>query len=811
MSTRAQRWLLRGTGADLVAVTVLIGGLVGSLALGSWLTEEETRTTSGEFQRRVGVRTAAIEAALHGALDASASLSGLFAASVHVDEAEFELFASSLLARHPEVRALLWLPRVPADERAGHIEEARAGGHADYRIREFGAGQESAEVPADRETWPVRFVSPSVTNTDVLGMDQSTEPTRRDALDACIRRREPVASAPVVLSPEDHAEPDGLLIFAPVHSRTGPQTSGVRGAVVAILDLRALIAELDASWGKDGLDAWLLHSSRDGVDLSLRVSGAASSPPSGDLVARTPLDLPGQRLELRSAPSAAFTTGRTRVRSWWFWAAGGVLTILLSLGFKDRGDSARDLAELFEAVGEANRALEEEVKERQRAEADVRRLNAELQERVDLGTQEIKVKTTALTETRRQLEEEQAHTAMLAGQRLESLGLLAGGVAHDFNNLLTTILGQASLLGESRLPEPARESATQIELAAQRAAELVRQLLTYAGRAEPRVETMYVSDVVAEIRRLVDASLSKKADLVLDLADDLPPVQVDGTQLRQVLMNLITNASDALDGEDGSIRVSTDLTEVVTSPDPAGWVLGAPDPGSYVAVRVTDDGRGMDAATVERMFEPFYTTKATGHGLGLAAVLGVIRDVGGTMRVRSVPGQGTTIDVLLPAGVSDSAESTRSWIDELPDLNGLRVLLVDDEAPVRALVRAVLSRVGCVVTEAVDGVEAIEVFAGGPEGFDLVILDMIMPRMDGPETLVALRRLRAEVPVILSSGYSSSQVQDLPLGEHGLFLAKPLPRAGPDRRGARRLGGPGPRLTGAALNRPPVRHSAAAA
>ncbi len=756
-----------------MAVTVLVGGLLGSSSLGSFLTREEARTDAAELERRVAVRQAAIETALHRAMDASSSVVGLFDASTNVSESEFEVFAAALLERQPELRAVWWLPRVRGDERAAHEQQAWQDGHPDYRVRGLPSELGPVQVPPGVETWPIRYVSPRVTNVGALGLDQGSEPRRRAALDACVRSGRPVASEPVQVTPGEHTAPDGLLIFGPVYTRAGPDTTHLKGAVVAVLDLRALIRGLDSALLSDGLESWLVDASGAVPSLSLRVAGSAAAPPAGDIVARTLIDLPGPRLELISAPGPRFSTGRAHVEAWWFWAAGGLLTVLLSLGFKGRGDNARDLAGLAAAVGDANRALEEEVAERQRAEADVRRLNDELQERVDRGTQEIKVKTTALTETRRQLEEEQAHNAMLAGQRLESLGLLAGGVAHDFNNLLTTILGQASLLGESRLPDPARDSAMQIELAAQRAAELVRQLLTYAGRAEPHVETMYLSDVVAEIRRLVDASLSKKAELILDLSDDLPPVQVDGTQLRQVLMNLITNASDALNGEEGTIRLSTRLEEITTSPHPAGWVLGAPLPGSYVAVRVSDDGRGMDLATVERMFEPFYTTKATGHGLGLAAVLGVIREVGGTMRVRSTPGRGTTIDLLLPAGDPDPAESTRSWIDEMPDLNGLRVLLVDDEAAVRALVRAVLSRAGCEVTEAVDGVEAIELLEAGPDRYDLVILDMIMPRMDGPETFAALRGLRQDLPVILSSGYSSSQVQDLPLGDYGFFLSKP--------------------------------------
>ena len=766
-------WLLRQTGTDGVAFAILVGGLVGALYLGSWLRFETQQADASEFQRRVLVRKAALDAALERAMDATVALGGLFESSRAVSESEFTLFAEATLQRQPEVRAFEWAPRVLDGARLEHIAAAQAAGHSTYTPRAILSDGTLATAPPG-EIWPVRFIAPLATNTEALGLDLASEARRSAALRASIRAAAPVVSEPVALVQGDR--PDGLIVFDPVYGWEDDGRRSVRGVVATIIDLRALLADIDLRLARDGLDVWLVHHAASGPGLVLRASGDASTPPadSAVLLSRTAIDLPGVRLELLAAPGPAFTVGRTQVDERWVTLAGVVISILLALGFKGRGDQTHALTALAKAVGEANRALEGQVAERLRIEADVRRLNDELQERVKRGTQEIKTKTTALSETQMRLEEEQAHAAMLAGQRLESLGLLAGGVAHDFNNLLTTILGQASLLGETaRLPNAARESATQIELAAQRAAELVRQLLTYAGRAEPRVETMYISDVITEIRRLVDASLSKKAELVLDLDDDLPPVEVDGTQMRQVVMNLITNASDALGGEAGVIRVQSTLVSFDQSPAGPGWIGGPPRPGSYVSVRVTDDGAGMEAATVERMFEPFYTTKDAGHGLGLAAVLGVIRQSGGAIRVESRLGQGTAVQIFLPARDPEATESTASWIDELPDLNGVRVLLVDDEAPVRALVRAVLTRVGSSVAEASDGLEALELLRAAPEGFDIVILDMVMPRMDGPETLSALRLTHPNLPVVLSSGFSSAQLEDLPLGAHGSFLAKP--------------------------------------
>jgi PAS domain S-box-containing protein len=358
-------------------------------------------------------------------------------------------------------------------------------------------------------------------------------------------------------------------------------------------------------------------------------------------------------------------------------------------------------------------------------------------------------------------------------QRLESLGVLAGGIAHDFNNLLTGVLGNAEYLRERLAAGPEREAAEAIVAAAQSAAGLTRQMLAYAGQRElRRDEPVDVGALVRELRALLDATLSKKAELELDIEPG-SLARGDRTTLSQVLMNLLTNASDALGDRPGRISVRVRRVRDLD----ARWdaALGATvRPGSWVLVEVRDTGAGMDEATRGRVFEPFFSTKERGHGLGLAACLGIVAAHGGAVLVESELGRGSCFSVLLPAsGDADRAAG--------PEASGVahrpcRVLVVDDEAVVRAQLRRSLELRGYVVEEAVNGRAALAALtaprADGPP--DVAVLDMTMPDMDGAEVLVRVRAAGSRVPVVVSSGYLDVAVERrLPRGQFQGFLPKP--------------------------------------
>jgi len=366
-------------------------------------------------------------------------------------------------------------------------------------------------------------------------------------------------------------------------------------------------------------------------------------------------------------------------------------------------------------------------------------------------------------------------SAMLRAQKLESLGVLAGGIAHDFNNLLTVIIGHANVLRlDPALPSDLREGAGEIEIAATRAAELTTQMLAFAGRGRLVPGTINVNALVQDMAQLLASSVSKKARIEYALAAEAPTVVGDATQLRQIVMNLITNASEALGEREGTIRLTTGTMDATREYLAGSYLEEKMQPGRFAFVEVTDNGEGMDEATVRKIFEPFFTTKFSGRGLGLSAVLGIVRSHGGAIRVTSTPGIGTSIRVLVPP--SDGLSPAATPPPALRDSGNKRnlVLVVDDEEAIRRMARGFLEPRGYQVVTTNDGIEAIEMFRQRGDEVAAVVLDITMPRMDGVAACRALRQLRAELPVVLSSGYSIDDLTAQLAGDpNTVVLAKP--------------------------------------
>jgi PAS domain S-box-containing protein len=376
-------------------------------------------------------------------------------------------------------------------------------------------------------------------------------------------------------------------------------------------------------------------------------------------------------------------------------------------------------------------------------------------------------------EERRQIEQKMRET-----QKLESLGVLAGGIAHDFNNLLTAILGNAEL-AKLHSPDEAASGPflDHIRNACLRAADLCKQMLAYAGKGRFVVEVLNLSEVVLDLVDLLRVSIAKQAQLQLALADDSPRVVADATQLRQVIMNLVINASEAIGETGGVIHVSTGARIVDEAFLQKNNVEPTAVPGDYVYLEVSDDGAGMAPETIARIFDPFFTTKFTGRGLGLAAVLGVVRAHRGFVLVRSQVGQGTVFTIYLPAApASDKLPSSEAPLEVWRGEG--TVLVVDDEAPVRRVACLLLESLGFQSVEAADGVEAVEIFQANPGRFSFVLLDLTMPRMGGEEAFRRLQELDSRSVVLITSGYSDVE---LLRRSHGLgaagCVAKPFCRS----------------------------------
>jgi PAS domain S-box-containing protein len=382
---------------------------------------------------------------------------------------------------------------------------------------------------------------------------------------------------------------------------------------------------------------------------------------------------------------------------------------------------------------------------------------------------------------RKHAEEERLHLErrVLHAQKLESLGILAGGIAHDFNNLLVAILGNAELALLEMPPTAAGCPAVRdIRQAAVRAAELTNQMLAYSGKGRFVVEPLDLGALVRETARLIEVSVGKNARLQYDLADDLPLVNADAAQLRQVVMNLVTNASEAIESRagEGLIYLRTSLVHLGADDLPAEASNENLPAGPYVALDVADTGCGMSSEVKARLFDPFFTTKFQGRGLGLAAVQGIVRGHGGALTIESEPGRGTCIRVVLPVGTGRAKPVDPAAARPEPMWQGHgTALVIDDDGAVRLIARRLLERMGYTVLVAENGAVGLEVFRARPQEIDFVLLDLTMPVMGGEQTFAELRQLRADLRVILASGYNEQDATSRFVGA-GLagFIKKPF-------------------------------------
>jgi signal transduction histidine kinase/ActR/RegA family two-component response regulator len=362
-------------------------------------------------------------------------------------------------------------------------------------------------------------------------------------------------------------------------------------------------------------------------------------------------------------------------------------------------------------------------------------------------------------------------------QRVESLGLMAGGVAHDFNNLLVGVMGNAALaLATLRPDAPAVRYLDDVSTAARRASELTKQLLAYSGKGSFVIQSCELAGLVAECVRLLGTVLSQRAAVTVEI-EPTCVVRADATQLRQIVINLLTNASDALGDSAGKIRVSARqiVVEGGDAPQiaPAGQSLA---PGRYCILTIEDTGVGMDAATLGHIFDPFFTTKGQGRGLGLSAILGIVRSHHGAVHVESEPGSGSSFQVYLPVAPSEGLA-----VELPPQLRETatraHILVVDDTEMVRRVVQSVLEMENHTAETVASGERALEVLSERPTSWDAIIMDLTMPKMSGLETLALIRKRWVELPVVIMSGFSRTGIPPMEDDPATQFLEKPFTSA----------------------------------
>jgi len=348
---------------------------------------------------------------------------------------------------------------------------------------------------------------------------------------------------------------------------------------------------------------------------------------------------------------------------------------------------------------------------------------------------------------------------------LESLGVLAGGIAHDFNNLLTAIMGNASLaMRNLEHPEACKGKLNNILHASESAANLCKQMLAYSGKGQFIIYPMNVSEVIQKILQLLETSILKNAKLVANLRDDLPLVEADEGQMQQVIMNLVINAAEAMDDRTGEIHVITDaihLTQEKLLTLLNGEMIAE---GDYVVIHVRDNGCGMDADTQKKVFDPFFTTKFTGRGLGMSAILGIVRAHKGALQMQSVVGQGTQFSIYFPVLKASKLSAKAAVLDgdkdsDIAPSTATTVLIVDDEKDIRRLASDILDMVDMHSIQAESGEQGLLLLEEHLAEIDVVLLDMTMPNMNGQEFYVKMQRFASHIPVIISSGYAESDIR----------------------------------------------------
>ena len=405
------------------------------------------------------------------------------------------------------------------------------------------------------------------------------------------------------------------------------------------------------------------------------------------------------------------------------------------------------------------------------ADGSRRFLHSLLELERDAAGRPVRLRGTIQNVTERRTAEE----AFRQSQKLESLGVLAGGIAHDFNNLLSAIGGNLELAQMHLEPEPAAAPfLLRIEKILRRASELTQQMLAYSGKGRLVVKRLNINQIAEEMPHLLEVSISKRVQLIYQLEPGLPLLEADGAQIQQVIMNLVTNASESIGDRDGTIRLVTGM-EYLDAPEEQveshGWSLA---PGLYITLEVTDTGCGMSAETRKRLFDPFFTTKFSGRGLGLSAMLGILKGHNAGIRIHSRVGEGSSFKLFFPA--SGTVELAEHGLQEasIPAAPAGSILLVDDEPDILEATADLLTALDYTVILARDGQEALEQVQARAEDIALVLMDLTMPRMDGREAFHAMRFLRPELKIILCSGFNEADVaKDFPQVSLAGFLQKP--------------------------------------
>lgn len=666
---------------------------------------------------------------------------GLMNSSQKLTRGEWRTYVASLNIEesYPGIQGIGFSKHVLPSDMAAHIRQIRSEGFPNYRIWPDGPRTEYTSII---------YLEPfNWRNQRAFGYDMFTEPVRREAMEQARDTGKTAISGKVRLVQETEKDiQNGFLMYLPVYRKD---------AEIDTVEKRrsALVGYVYSPFRMNDLMHGILGREKPDIDIEI-FDGAAVSESSmmydedksGEGVgksSRSPLftrqktvDINGRDWTLFFCSTPAFEAAIDKDKPVIVLTNGIIISLLFFAVAASLASTRERAVALANEMTQALRDSEEE--------------------RLALQAQ------------------------MLNAQKLESLGVLAGGIAHDFNNILMSIMGNTEMaLINLQKHSAARKSMEKVRESVQRAAELTKQMLAYSGKGKFVVENIDLSELVKDTMELLNVSIGKNVEVKYNLALNLPQVEGDATQMRQILMNLVINASDAIGDREGTVSLTTgslDCDREYLNDSELGKDL--PE-GTYVYMEISDTGSGMDDETKARIFDPFFTTKFTGRGLGLAAVLGIVRGHKGALKIESRVGAGTTFRVLLPK--SDKYVELRPVAEKEDNRwkGSGTALVIDDEDTVVFVTQAMLEEIGFSVLTATDGPKGIELYRDHADEISVVLLDLTMPRMNGEEVFRELKKIRDDVRVILNSGYNVEEIS-VKFRDEGFagFLHKPytMPR-----------------------------------
>ncbi|MFM1941668.1 MAG: hypothetical protein RI897_650 [Verrucomicrobiota bacterium] len=752
-----------------ITIIVALCGILLSTTVSLVVRSYTKSLDEAEFKQQITVFLAAVERRRRNTEDLLRTFRSLLAFHPNLTQEQFQTTFEDIIHRPDSAGSFVWAPLIPHANRAS-VEAKMLKLNTPYP--EFTEGSishgptELVIRAANRpEYFPIRFIEPQAGQQHLVGLDLLQIPEIAETIEFVKTGGDIRVSPRINIRFEDHVQP-GLVAVIPVYRPSlEPESEADRnsqfcGAALAILSLPKIMEGFQSAVSKLNLDVmWVdvlsptnrsvLHSTfKNTHPQTLQNQLTETEFCTGPFI-RQSIAISGRTWDLLFRRSSDWTIGPVTHMPAISLNIGLLFTALLTLYF---------------ATLQRNKARAEHLVTLRTAE--LASANAQLIEEITHRTQ--------TEEARRELDRQLQET-----QKLESLGLLAGGIAHDFNNILTTIIGNAGLAKIDLPPNsPAPTSLKEIEQAAKHAADLCRQLLASAVIAKFKLRKLNLTHFVEKNMEFLQLSISKKISLKYRLQPNLPPTLADPTQLQQILMNLVINASEAMHDKVGTITIHTRLLQLTPELLNEIHPPNSLQPGPCLAIEIHDTGSGMPPDVLKRIFEPFYSTKFTGRGLGLAATLGMARSHNGALHVASQPNQGSQFTLLLPPteGHADNDTSISTKPTQFKSHGTL--LLVDDEAAVRKVAAKLLEKAGFNVHTAEDGASALHLFQQQPDTYRAVILDLTMPRMDGATAIKAIRKISSHTPLLMMSGYSEGDTVKLACSSPSTaFIQKPF---GPD-------------------------------